>query len=42
MRVTAVNDDITLFEVRLELSDEVVDGSTGFDEEDDSSWSFQL
>jgi hypothetical protein len=36
VRVTTVNDDIALLEVGLELTDEVVDGLTGLDEEDDS------
>jgi hypothetical protein len=36
VRVTTVNDDVALLEVGLELTDEVVDGLTGLDEEDDS------
>ena len=39
VRVSTVNDDVTLLEVWLELSDKVVDGLTGLDEEDDSSGS---
>ena len=42
MRVTTVNDDIALLEVRLELTDEVVDSLTGLDEEDDSPWGLEL
>jgi hypothetical protein len=42
VRVTTVNDDIALLEVRLELSDEVVDGLTGLDEKDDSPGSGEL
>lgn len=40
--VTTVNDDVTLLEVRLELSNEVVDGLTGLDEEDDSPRPLEL
>jgi hypothetical protein len=36
VRVSTINDDVTLLEVRLELTDEVVNGLTGLDEEDDS------
>lgn len=36
MRVSTVDDDITLLEVGLELTDEVVNGLTGLDEENDS------
>ena len=36
MRVSTINDDVTLLEVWLELSDEVVNSLTGLDEEDDS------
>ena len=42
VRVTTVNDDVALLEVRLELSNEVVDGLTGLDEEDDSSGSLEV
>jgi len=37
VRVSTVNDDVALLEVRLELCDKVVDGLTGLDEEDDST-----
>lgn len=40
--VTTVNDDVTLLEVRLELSNEVVDGLTSLDEEDDSPRPLEL
>lgn len=40
--VTTVNDDVTLLEVRLELSNEVVDSLTGLDEEDDSPRPLEL
>ena len=42
MRVTTVNDDVTLLKVGLELSDEVIDGLTGLDKEDDSSRGLEL
>ena len=42
VRVTTVNDNVTLLEVRLELADEVVDGLAGLDEEDDSPGSLEL
>lgn len=34
VRVTAIDDDVALLEMRLELADEVVDGPAGLDEED--------
>ena len=37
VRVAAVNDDVALFEVGLELADKVVDGLAGLDEEDDAA-----
>jgi hypothetical protein len=40
--VTAVDDNITLFEVRLEELDEVIDGLASFDEEDDFARTLQL
>jgi hypothetical protein len=40
VRVTTINDDIALLEVGLERGNEVVNGFTGLDEEDDSSWGF--
>lgn len=36
MRVSTINDDISLLEEWLELTDEVVNGLTGLDEENDS------
>jgi len=36
VRVSTINDDVTLLEVWLELSDEVVNSLTGLDEENDS------
>ena len=36
MRVSTINDDIALLEVWLELTDKVVNGLTGLDEENDS------
>jgi hypothetical protein len=42
VRVTTVNDDVALLEVWLELSNKVVDGLTGLDEEDDSPGSLEL
>lgn len=42
MRVTAVDDDVTLLEEGFELADEAVDGITGFDQEDDLAWRLQL
>ena len=35
MGVSAVDDDVALFEVGDELFDERVDGGAGFDEQDD-------
>ena len=40
--VTAINDDITLFEMGDELLDERVDGITGLDKEDNFAWPLQL
>ncbi len=37
MGVTTVDDDVTLLEVWLELTNEIINGLTGFDEEDDFS-----
>jgi hypothetical protein len=42
VRVTAVNDDVPLLEVGLELGDEVVDGLSGLDEEDDTPWALEV
>ena len=42
VRVTTVNDNVTFLEEWLELSDKVIDGLTGLDEEDDSSRSLEL
>jgi hypothetical protein len=36
VRVSTIDDDISLLEVRLELTDEVVNGLTGLDEENNS------
>jgi len=36
VRVSTINDDISLLEERLELTDEIVNGLTGLDEENDS------
>jgi hypothetical protein len=36
VRVSTINDDISLLEEGLELTDEVVNGLTGLDEENDS------
>lgn len=40
--VTTVNDDVALLEVRLELSNEVIDGLTSLDEKDDSPRPLEL
>jgi hypothetical protein len=42
VRVTTVDDDVSLLHVRLELGDKVVDGLTGLDEEDDLSGGLEL
>lgn len=42
VRVSTINDDIALLEVWLELTDKVVNGLTGLDEEDDSPGSSEL
>ena len=42
VRVTTVNDDVTLFEVRLELGDKVVDGLAGLDEENDTAGTLEV
>lgn len=42
VRVTTVNDDVTLLEVGDELVDEGIDGSTGLDEEDDLARPLEL
>ena len=42
MRVATVNDDITLFEVRSQLIDEVIDGASCFNEEDDLARTLEL
>lgn len=41
VRVSTVNDDVTLLEEWLELVDEVINGLTGLDEEDDSAGSLE-
>jgi hypothetical protein len=42
VRVSTVNDDVTLLEERLELRDKAVDGGTGLDQQDDLSGSLEL
>lgn len=42
VRVSTVNDDVTLFKERFELSDKAVDGGTGLDQQDDLSGSLEL
>ena len=42
VRVTTVNDDVALLEVRYELLDESVDSRTGLDEEDDLARALEL
>ena len=42
MRVATVNDDITLFEVRSQLTDEVIYGVPCFNEEDDLARTLEL
>lgn len=42
MRISTVNDNITLFEVGFELSNEVVYGLTGLYEEDDLPGTLEL
>jgi len=42
MRVTTVNDDITLFEVRGQLFDEVIDSGACFDKKDDLARTLEL
>ena len=42
VRVTAVNDDVTLLEVRQELLNEGIDGRTSLDEKDDFAGALEL
>ena len=42
VRVTTVNDDVALFEERLELLNEAVDGGSGLDQQNDLSGSLKL
>jgi hypothetical protein len=42
VRVSTVDDDVALLEVGLELADEVVDGLTSLDEENDLAGSLEL
>ena len=42
VRVSTVNDDITLFEVRGQLIDEIIDSGACFDEKDDLAWTLEL
>ena len=42
VRVTAVNDDVTRFEVGDKLLDEGIDGSTSLDEKDDLAGTLEL
>ena len=40
--VTAIDDDVAFLEMRFELTDKVIDGSTGLDEEDDPAGLFEF
>jgi hypothetical protein len=42
VRVSTINDDIALFEVRGQLFDEVIDGGACFDEKDDLARTLEL
>lgn len=42
VRVSSVDDDVSLLEVRFKLTDEVVDSLTSLDEEDDLSGSLEF
>jgi hypothetical protein len=42
VRVTTVNDNVTLLEVGLELGNKVVDGLAGLDEENDAAGALQV
>ena len=42
VRVTTVDDDVTLFKVRGELIDECIDSRASLDEEDDFAWRLEL
>ncbi|QBM85749.1 hypothetical protein METSCH_A03740 [Metschnikowia aff. pulcherrima] len=42
VRVTTVNDDVTLLQVRQQRLNEGVDGLTSLDQKHDSSWSLQV
>ena len=42
MGVTTVDDDVATFKVRFQLGDEVIDGWTGLDEEDDLAGCLEL
>jgi len=42
VRVSTVDDDITLFEVRGQLTDEVIDGGACFDKKDDLARTLEL
>jgi hypothetical protein len=42
VRIASVNDDITLFEVRGELTDEVINSRACFDEKDDLARTLEL
>jgi hypothetical protein len=42
MRVTTIDDDITLLEERKELVNEVIDGITSLDKEHDLAWALEL
>lgn len=42
MGVTSIDDDVTLFEVWLQLVDEGVNSWTSLDEKDDLTWSLEL
>jgi len=42
VRVSTVNDDITLFEMRGQLVDKVIDGGASFDKKDDLARTLEL
>lgn len=42
MRITAIDDNITLFKVRCQLIDEIINSGARFDEEDDLARTLEL
>ena len=42
MRITTIDDDITLLKMGSELLDEGINGRTGLDEEDNFAWLLEL